>query len=110
MRRWCASGVRFSASDEFELTEVYVFAVLRWIDVLFTLYSFALIIRIVLPMLGVDYDSPVLRFLVSITEPLLAPLRSRVRPVGGLDFTPMLALMIIWMVQQLLSLVLRSVF
>ena len=102
--------MRFSASDKFELTEVYVFAVLRWIDVLFTLYSFAIIIRMILPMFGVDYHNPVLRFLVIITEPLLAPLRRRVRPFGSLDFTPMLALMIIWMVQQLLSLVLRLVF
>ena len=75
---------------------------LRLINLIFTLYSFAIIIRSLLPWLGVDYYHPVMRFLVQITEPLLAPLRRFIPPVGGLDFTPMVALVILWIMEWLL--------
>ena len=76
------------------------------INLLFTVYSFAIILRSLLPWLGVDMFHPVMRFLVTITEPLLAPLRRHIRPVGGLDFTPMVALIILWLVERLLIMVL----
>jgi YggT family protein len=75
---------------------------LRLINLIFTLYSFAIIIRSLLPWLGVDYYHPVMRFLVQITEPLLAPLRRFIPPVGGLDFTPMVALVVLWVAEWLL--------
>lgn len=75
---------------------------LRLINLIFTLYSFAIIIRSLLPWLGVDYYHPVMRFLVQITEPLLAPLRRFTPPVGGLDFTPMVALVVLWIAEWLL--------
>jgi YggT family protein len=75
---------------------------LRLINLIFTLYSFAIIIRSLLPWLGVDYYHPVMRFLVQITEPLLAPLRRFIPPVGGLDFTPMVALVVLWIAEWLL--------
>jgi YggT family protein len=50
----------------------------------------------------ISYYHPVARFLIQITEPVLAPLRRYIPPVGGLDFTPMVALLILWFVEQLL--------
>lgn len=79
------------------------------INLLFTLYSFAIIVRAFLPMLGVSYYHPVMRFLIEITEPLLGPLRRFVPPLGGLDFSPMVALIIIWVVEQVLRLVIATV-
>jgi len=76
------------------------------LNLLFTAYSFAIIIRSFLPWLGVGYYHPVMRFLIEITEPLLAPLRRFIPPVGGLDFSPMVALLVIWAIEQAL----RAVF
>jgi YggT family protein len=80
------------------------------INLLFTLYSFAIIIRSLLPRLGVDYYHPVMRFLLAITEPLLSPLRRYVPPFGGLDFTPMVALILLWIIELLLRMVLTAMF
>ena len=76
-------------------------ALLRVINLLFTLYSFAIIIRSFLPILGVDHFHPVMRFLIQITEPLLAPLRRYVPPFGGFDLTPLVGLIILWILEQL---------
>ena len=82
---------------------------IRLINLLFTLYSLAIILRALLPWFGITIYHPVMRFLVQITEPLLAPLRRYVPPIGGLDFTPMLALIVLWIVEELLRALLTTV-
>lgn len=82
---------------------------LRLINLVFTLYSFAIIARTLLPWLRVDPYNPVVQFIVQITEPMLAPLRRYVRPAGGLDFTPMIALLILWFIEQLLRMLIVTI-
>lgn len=78
------------------------------IDWLFTLYSIAIIVRALLPWFRVDPYHPVMRFLVQITEPLLALLRRYIRPAGNLDFTPMVALLILWIARLLIMQILST--
>lgn len=75
---------------------------LRLLNLSFTLYSLAIIARTLLPWLRISPYHPAMRFLIQITEPMLAPLRRYIRPVRGLDFTPMVALLILWALEQLL--------
>ena len=81
---------------------------LRLINLFFTLYTLAFIARAFLSWMRISYYHPVARFLIQITEPVLAPLRRYIPPVGGLDFTPMVALLILWFVEQLLRMVLLA--
>ncbi len=78
------------------------------IDIAFTLYSFAIIARALLPWFRVNPYHPAMQFLIQITEPLLAPIRRSIPMLGGLDFSPMVALLILWFVEQLLYTLLRS--
>jgi YggT family protein len=82
----------------------------RLINLVFTLYSLAFILRALLPWFRISYYHPVMRFLVQITEPLLGPLRRYIRPVGGMDFTPMVALLLLWFVEQLLQVLILALF
>lgn len=81
---------------------------LRIINIAFTLYEFAIIARALLPWFRVNPYHPAMQFLIQITEPLLAPIRRSVPPIGGLDFSPMVALLIIWFVEQLIRRLLLS--
>lgn len=83
---------------------------LRLINLAFTLYSFAIIARALLPWFRISYYHAAMQFLIRITEPLLAPLRRYIPPVGGLDFTPMVALIILWLVEQLLHALIVALF
>jgi YggT family protein len=76
---------------------------LRLLNIAFTLYEFAIIARALLPWFRVSPYHPVMRFLIQITEPLLAPIRRNLPAVGGLDFSPMVALLILWAVEMLLQ-------
>jgi YggT family protein len=79
-----------------------IWLVYRLIRLLFDLYTLALIARIVLPLLGMSYAHPVMRFLWNITEPLLAPIRRQIPMVGPFDFSPMVLILILWLVEQVI--------
>ena len=83
---------------------------LRLINVLFTVYSLAIIARSLLPWVGIDRYHRVMRFLIRITEPVLAPLRRYIPPIGGLDFTPMVALLLLGFVERLLRALIVALF
>jgi YggT family protein len=85
-----------------------LYPVYQLIRVLFTLYTLVLIARSLLPLFGVSYAHPAMRFLYSITEPLLAPIRRRLPQTGMIDFSPLVLILILWLVEQILLWVLLS--
>jgi len=72
------------------------------VDLVFTLFELVLLARVVLSWLQVDPSNPIVKFLYDITEPVLAPIRRRVAPMGGLDLSPIIALLILIVLRALL--------
>ncbi len=69
----------------------------------------ALIIRALLSWLsGVSALQPIARFFNKITDPLIEPIRSRLPSVGGIDFSPLVALVLIWLLENILLVVLAG--
>lgn len=85
-------------------------ALLRVINLAFTLYTLAFIARSLLSWFRVDPYHPLARFLFQITEPILAPLRRYIPPIGGVDFTPWAALAILWIAEILLRTLILALF
>jgi YggT family protein len=83
------------------------------IQTLFGLYSLCLVARTFLGMMLGQYHGVVV-FLRQITEPVLAPIRRVIPPVqtGGAywDLSPMVALVLLWIVERIVFLILGSVF
>jgi YggT family protein len=76
------------------------------INLVFGAMWWAILIRVLLswlPMMGTRIDPyhPAIRFLYSITDPLLEPLR-RYTTVGMIDLSPVVALLILDVVRRLL--------
>jgi YggT family protein len=73
------------------------------ISTLAELLFLAIIIRAVLSWLpGVSALQPVARFFNKITDPLIEPIRRRLPPVGGFDVSPIVAVLLIWVVESIL--------
>jgi YggT family protein len=89
------------------LAEVYVPVLLSLVDLIIFLYSLAIIARTWLPRLGVSSYHPAMHFLIQITEPLLAPLRRHIRPIGMWDITPMVAIVILLVAELIIREILR---
>lgn len=74
------------------------------VDGIFTAIWWLVIARLILSFLPlfmrIDPYSPVVRFINETTEPLMAPFRRLVPPVGGIDFSPMIMLFVLQLLQN----------
>ena len=66
------------------------------------LYTLAIFVRIVFSWAG-GYGNRLARFLILITEPLLAPLRRYLPTMGMFDISPMIAIVILWIGQSVVG-------
>jgi YggT family protein len=85
---------------------------ITFFDLLFTLLQFAIIARALLSWLPINrYNNPVTVLLDQITEPILAPLRRYIPPLGGMmDITPIIALILLQVLQVIVHNVLIGVY
>ena len=74
----------------------------RLIHLAVVLYSLVLVARGLLPLLGMSYAHPVMRFVYDITEPLLAPIRRRLPSTGAIDASPLVLILILWLLEQII--------
>ena len=70
---------------------------------LLSLYMLLIVIRIVFSWGQVSQVNRVMRFLVSVTDPLLTPLRHMIPPLGMFDISPIVAFIIIWLFQTAIA-------
>lgn len=64
--------------------------------------SAAILVRVVLSWIRVPLPDAVERWLFDVTEPVLAPIRRALPRMGGLDFSPFIALLLVGLVRQIL--------
>ena len=75
-----------------------------FMDLLLTILGFAIIIRALLSWVSVDPYNPLVQILFQITEPILAPLRRIIPPIGGMmDISPIVALIILQVLQAIID-------
>lgn len=79
-----------------------VSAFAQMLSALFTLYTWVLIIRVLITWVNPDPFNPVVQFLVKATDPVLEPLRKVIPPLGPFDISPVVALLILQALQHFL--------
>lgn len=87
----------------------FINAVATILDLALTLYMWILIARAIISWVSPDPYNPIVRFLYSVTDPVLYRIR-RIIPLyfGGIDFSPMLLILAIVFVQSFLINTLKS--
>jgi YggT family protein len=74
----------------------------EFISIFAFVLTWAIIIRALLSWFSVGGAQPVFRLLVEITEPVLAPIRRVLPTAGMLDFSPLVALLLIQVIRSIL--------
>ena len=85
----------------------FIVSIINYAIILFTLAIFARVIlsfvvyfmRPPYPDLLVSVD----RFVTQVTEPVLAPLRRMLPSFGGLDFSPMIVIVVLMLIRAILG-------
>jgi YggT family protein len=67
---------------------------------LISIYILFIVIRIIFSWGMLSYRNRLMRFLIDVTEPLLGPLRRMIPPLGWMDISPLVAILILWLFQQ----------
>jgi YggT family protein len=71
---------------------------------LLDLYSLVVLVAVFASWMQLSPSNPVGRIVYGLTEPLLQPIRKVVPPLGGLDFSPLILLVIVQFVKRLVAL------
>ena len=64
--------------------------------------AFAIFARAIVSWFPIDKNGPIVQFLNAVTDPILEPLRKVIPPIGMIDVTPMLAMLMLFFVASAL--------
>jgi len=73
------------------------------LDRLIWALSLLLIISAVMSWFQPDPRNPFVRLIHAIVDPLLLPVRAILPPAAGMDFSPMVVMIILWILRNLIS-------
>ena len=79
-----------------------------FVHVLFFVLTIAVFARVLLSWFPMRPDNPLIRILDEITDPILRPLRRIVPPLGMLDLTPIVALFLLQILEQVIRTAIAS--
>ena len=68
-----------------------------------SILTWAIIARMLLSWFPIDQSSPLVQLLHRVTEPLIDPIRKVIPTAGMFDFSPMMAILVLIILQQLVS-------
>ncbi|MEZ5453845.1 MAG: YggT family protein [Thiothrix sp.] len=74
------------------------YSIVELLRMVIHIYIFALIIQAVLSWVGNSYGNPLADILNSLTDPILRPIRNIVPTIGMVDLSPMVAILLLYVV------------
>ncbi len=81
---------------------VFAWAIPELIKLAFNVFIFSILIQVILSWVNPGAYNPVTALINSLTEPVLRPARNILPPMGGLDLSPMAAMIGLYLLQMLL--------
>jgi len=80
------------------------------VGLIFHFYSLLIFIRILLTWIpNIDWSQQPVKFIREVTDAYLNIFRNIIPPIGMLDISPMVALLVLWLLQSLVVGILASI-
>jgi len=79
-----------------------IIALANILDIVFTIYTFIIVIAAVISWVNPDPYNPIVRFVYGVTEPVLRPIRKLMPFRLPVDISPLILLLIIFFLQKFL--------
>lgn len=80
------------------------------VSVIGNVVSLLIIARSIMSFFPVDRSNFAVKMVFDLTEPILAPIRSLLPQTGMLDFSPMVAILLVILLEPLLTSLIRALF
>ena len=81
-----------------------------FVSLLFWALELAILIRVLMSWIRPNPNNPFVQAIYQITEPIMGPLRRIIPPLGMIDITPMVALIILQIVQEIVLSAIRNLY
>jgi YggT family protein len=75
---------------------------MRLVGTLIDLYSLVVLAAVIMSWVRADRRHPLVQLVFNATEPALAPIRRALPPAGGIDFSPMILLILLRVLREIL--------
>lgn len=69
---------------------------------LLKIYGYLIIVRAIISWVNPNPHNPLVRLIRGLTDPVLEPIRRALPDMGGLDLSPFVAILIIWVLMSLM--------
>jgi len=77
------------------------FQIIQLVNIAFDVLVWLIIGRCVLSFVRHNPYNPLIKFVYDVTEPIMAPFRRLIPAAGGIDFSPIIAILAVTLVQRL---------
>ena len=81
--------------DAFNVLQALIWAAIGCASLLINIIFYSVIAMIVVSFLAPQSSNPAVEFIWELTEPVMAPLRRILPPMGGLDFSPIILFIVL---------------
>ena len=83
------------------IVSIFLKALAAVIDYVLLFFMILIIARAILSWVSPDPYNPIVRFIHGVTEPVLYQVRRRIPVIfGGIDFSPIIVILVIWFLQM----------
>ncbi len=103
------SGFYILYSSQFDHYVLGIVSVIEVINTTLTIFFFSIIGAVILSWVAPNSSNPILKIIEEISDKLLAPIRKFIPALGGLDFSPIFALILIRQLEIFLASIVRSI-
>lgn len=94
--------VMTAGSPTFVLWPVFIWSLIELVTLVINVFLYSILISVVLSWINPGVHNPITELLYKITEPILVPCQRLIPPIGGLDLSPMAALLGLQVLKMLL--------
>ncbi len=79
-------------------------------DLFFNLMTFLILGRVILSWLPQYRYSQIGQFIFSVTDPVMRPIQNLIPPLGMIDISPIIAIILLQVLQVIVSTIISSIF
>jgi len=101
------------AQGDFSIWAIFVWSIAELVDSVLSIFLFSIFATVIISWINPNSYHPAVSLVYKITEPVMQPIQRVIPPIGGMDLTPMIALIGLQVLKMLLIppiLALSSVF
>ena len=92
----------YTSLNGFVILGIFIFALATMFDMIINVIIFIVIVRAILSWISPDPRNPIVISIYALSEPILRPIRRIIPPIGSIDLSPFVVIILLFLIKSLL--------